>query len=190
MAQVEQLPQDVLAEVARQIGARLTPTAQAAVGRGLALEIAESFPVYMLPLEATTWPAADLAALAVPTGLWHHQLRHGQDVQEFARSMPTGPRAEDWRVEEISASPIAQSIDGAAQWLDARVRSRATVRLLVVPAFQTHAFWLFEPDRSQIVVVDRPEAYAALEYRRVYPAADFIEILRRLPHSAGLPRRQ
>jgi hypothetical protein len=189
MAQVEELPADVLAAIAAQIGARLSEPAKNAMSRGMPVEIAESFPVYMLPLDATTQADLDISALAVPTGLWHHQVRHGQAAQEFARSLPTGPRAEDWRLEEYSYSPIARSIDAAAQWLDANVTSDASVRLLIVPAYYMHAFWLFESTGSRIVVIDRPQIYGALEYQRLYPAPDFLALLRQLPHSAGMPRR-
>jgi hypothetical protein len=189
MAQVEQLPPDVLAAVAEQIGARLTEQARTAISRGAAMEIAESFPVYMLPLEATTVSGLDISDLAVPTGLWHHQVRQGQAVRQFARSMPTGPRAADWRVEEFVASPIAKSIDDAAHWLDNHVVSHAQVRLLIVPAYQIHAFWLFEPDDNKILVVDRPPIYGVMEYQRIYSAADFLAVLRQLPHAAGMPRR-
>jgi hypothetical protein len=189
MAQVEELPTDVLAVVASQIGARLNQGARNAIGRGVPVVIAESFPVYMLPLDATTLPGLDISDLAVPTGLWHHQVRQGQIAQDFARSMPTGPRAEDWRVEEFSTSPIARSIDAAAQWLDINVGSNASVRLLIIPAFYLHVFWLFDPKQSEIIVVDRPANYGMLEYERVYSASDFLAILRQLPHAAGVPRR-
>jgi hypothetical protein len=103
--------------------------------------------------------------------------------------MPTGPRAADWRLEELTSSPIAKRIDEVGQWLDSNVQSSATVRLLIVPAFYLHAFWLFEPTGSEIVIIDRPDAYSALEYRRTYSADEFLAALRQLPHASGLPRR-
>jgi hypothetical protein len=190
MASAEALPQEVLEAVAQQIGERLSGASQQALSSGEGLEIAESFPIWAMGLAATVDPGVDLGRSAYPTGYWHHQIRHGARAIEFAKSRSTGPRAEDWRVEEIVTSPIAEKIDSAVRWLDDNVRDDGLVRLLVVPAYFIHALWIESPGGSRILLVDRPDSLSALAYNHLYPARDFFQLLARQQHVVGVPPEQ
>ena len=75
MAHAPDIPATALASIARQIGSRL-PRPPGAPGRfaaaeALPAEIGESFPVYMLGVDAIRDRHSGLAKIVRPTGVWH-----------------------------------------------------------------------------------------------------------------------
>ena len=190
MASAEALSADVLKVIADQIGERLTGHSQRALSSGQALEIAESFPIWMIGLSATADPAVSLQLSAEPTGYWHHQIHHNRQPVEFAKSRSTGPNAKDWRVEEIVTSQIAARVDAAIRWLDNNLHSEDVVRLLVIPAYFVQAFWIVEALGNRILLIDRPASLSMLEYERLYPEREFFKVLSQQPHVVGIPPEQ
>lgn len=189
MATLSVLPKSVLEHIASQIGERLTNAAQHALSQNKGLALSESFPVWLLGLDATANSDAELSALARATGYWHHQIRHGGDAVEFAKSRPIGPNTADWQIEEIVTSPVAKRIDDALEWIEANVKGDGEVRLLVVPAFFIHALWLSVGASDAIVIADMPRADDGLQYERIYNANDFLRLLGSRKHVTGLPER-
>jgi hypothetical protein len=99
-----------------------------------------------------------LSDLAVDTGYWYHQVRVAGRAREFAKSRPFGPSPQDWRVEEV-VSPVAEQVDRAIDWIDSHHLDPSSARILAVPSYLTHVFWLANDHAEQIVVIDRPEDY-------------------------------
>jgi hypothetical protein len=187
MAHAETLPPDVLHMIAGQIGERLTQTGIQAMSANQALTLAESFPVWVLGLDATTRSDEKLADLATATGYWHHQIHHGGQAAEFARSTPAGPRAQDWQLAEITTSPIAARIAEAVEWIDQHVHGDPLVRLLLIPAYYVTAFWLAENEEDSIVIADIPDQYKDLQYQHRYSSKEFLDKLGQQPHARGVP---
>lgn len=189
MAHSESLPEQTLKHIASQIGERLSEAALKAEGAGVRLQIGESLPVWTLGLDATTRVDEDIRKLATNTGFWHHQILHGEEPKEFARSRPTGPRPDDWTVKEVVTSHIADRIGAAIVWVDRNYQRDAIARILIVPAYYLHALWLDDGNTSQIVVADKPKMYSKLEYEKLYTSPEFLRALNEEPHAMSVPRR-
>ena len=102
--------------------------------------------------------------------------------------MPLGPEASNWSVREMFESEIARKIDDAIEWVDQNVKGDPLVRLLVVPAYHLHAFWLKEGNASQVLVVHMPQGFAKLQTGKLYGSKDFLEALAQEQHIVGITK--
>lgn len=187
MAHFDPIPRDVLESIAGKLSERLSPEAGAARAAGIGVEIAETLAVWQLGLDATTKTGQDISDLAINTGYWHHQIRHGPTASEFARSTPLGPAPNDWQVEETSTSPLANKVQSGIDWIDQNVHDDPTVRLLVIPSYYIHALWLTINGSSRVLIIDKPDQYKLLDYNRLYTSNEFLDILAQESHAKGLP---
>ena len=113
-------------------------------------EMKETFRVYTLRLdkiEKGLKEGSDLIELAEPTGRWHHQVSCNVQPVGFARSLSKS--AEGFDVCQLYVSALARLIDEAVTWIDDfegrhpdYAASDPVVRLLFIPSYQTHAFWI------------------------------------------------
>ena len=71
--------------------------------------------------------------------------------------------------------------------VDQNVTGDPLVRLLVVPAYFLHTFWLEGDDGGKILVVHKPDQYTQLQYETLYTPREFLELLAQLPYVAGIP---
>lgn len=196
MARAPEIPAAALASIARQVGARM-PAAPAGA-RSLAeaaaapAVIGESFPVYMLGLDKIQGGERNLPDVVRQTGVWQHQVRHGSQAQEIARSLAPPPGADStggqgWLVQEVVRSPVAPRIEEAISWIDQNVPEDAVASILVVPAFYLTAFWLHEPTSDRVVIADMPAGLGNLQPLQLYSAEDFLNRLAALEPSSGVP---
>ena len=177
MAATDPLPDELVVAVAAQLAAFL-PAAGAGAAAAPARELTESFAVCTVTAEQVRRPPADLAALVRPSGVWHHQVRTGTVATHFARSTLSGFEPAGPQVQSVFESPIAGRIDEAITWADRHVRGRATVRLLVIPAYYVHALAVVPRDGvPSAVLADQPEGFKQLKYRRLYPLKEFLKLL-------------
>lgn len=128
----------------------------------------------------------DISQLARQTGRWHHQIKIDGKAESFARSVPLGPDAANWSVRELFQSEVAQKIDEAIDWIDSNVTGDPLVRLLIVPAYHLHAFWLKEGDASRVLVVDMPASFTRPQYNKLYTSKEFLEALTEEQHVIGI----
>lgn len=190
MARAPEIPNAALVSLAQQIGDRLSPTSLETLSLDQPLQIAESFPVFMAGLDAIK-SAGDIKSAVRQTGVWHHQIRHGQHAREFARSLEVTPSGQQWQLQEIATSDSAARIEDAIGWIDANVKDDAVACVIVVPAYYVTAFWL-QSDRTdgpvdRVVVADRPDAFSSLQYHRLFTGPEFLGQLRDLAPAAGIP---
>lgn len=188
MAHADNLPKDVIDAVAAQIGANAGRAFGPNMLQAKSVELTESFAIWALGADAITKSGTDLSLLAHQTGRWHHQIKLDGKPELFARSMPLGPEAANWSVREMFASSVAKKIDDAIDWVDRNVKIDPLVRLLIVPAYHLHAFWLKEGEGSQVLVVDMPQTYTKLQGARLYTAKEFLDTLAQEQHIVGLSR--
>jgi hypothetical protein len=186
MAHADPLPNDVLDSVAAKIGSQIGGSLGALSLTAATLEMTESFSVWFLGADAVGDPTIDISQSARNTGQWHHQINAGGKPEAFARSQPLGPDAASWTIQEFFTSEIAKKIDDAIDWIDQNVTGDPLARLLVVPAYQVHAFWLKEGDASRVVVVDMPAGFSHLQYQKVYTSKEFLEALAKEQHVIGI----
>jgi len=177
MAYADTLPNDVTDHVASEIGMMAGPVLGETIRAEQTLELTESFAVWTLGADAVTKPSMDLSQLARQTGRWHHQIKIDGKPEAFARSMPLGPKAADWSVRQLFTSRIAKRLDEAIDWVDRNVQGDPLVRLLLVPPWHLHTFWLVEDRESRILVVDIPLSYTKLQYRKLYTSKEVLETL-------------
>jgi hypothetical protein len=190
MAHAKLLPQDVLANIAREVSKRLPPPALGAMTPGATLEVADTFPIYMLGLDATTHLNKTFSELAINTGDWYHLIRSSTGEHLSARSTANGPDAQDWQLLSLSrSSDLAKRVDEAIVWIDSNVLGDAETRMLKIPAYFITAFWLLDLGKDEIVLVDMPKRSTNLQYGRVYTATEFLTIVSAERHSQGVPRR-
>jgi hypothetical protein len=186
MAHSDVLPDDVIDNLAAQIGSEAGRTLGAAILQRKTIEMTESFSIWALGADLVTKVDVDLSQLARQTGRWHHQIKVDGKAESFARSMPLGPSATDWSVRELFESEISQKIDDAIDWIDQNVQGDPLVRLLIIPAYHLHAFWLLDGTLSQVLVVDMPPSFTKLQYGRLYSSREFLETLSQEQHIIGL----
>lgn len=191
MAHTLPLPDAALTSIARQIGERRSDTLRMAPGAGAALRIAESFPVWMLGGDALQATSGRLSTLAKETGTWHHQINHGDQAREFARSVPVAAAAPggagDLKLVELTTSPMAGRIAETTEWIDRNATGDPLARLLFIPAYYLITFWLEQPDSDQIVVVDKPTQFDRINYLQIYDYWAFRDLLLAMPRPQGLP---
>ena len=188
MAHTESIPVNTVNAIAHQVGQRLATVATPALLAAQAGTLGETFSVWVLGLDATTKSNEALEKLAIQTGRWHHQVRYGGRAQAFARSVPTGPKPEDWSVTQLFESHIAEQIDKAIDWVDGNAQGDPLVRLLIMPAYHLHAFWLLDQENSELLLVDMPDGYTRLKYETFYSPKDFLETLAQEQHAQGIPQ--
>lgn len=194
MATPGTLPDDVLDRIADQIGLLMADASTAFSPRGVEedvgaaseapIEMTHTFEIWVLSVDALRQPANNLSQLAKPTGDWHHQINRSGITDFFARSCQVGqPEADDrpstWQVVELLQSQLAEQIDHAVDWTNKHVHEDLVARLLVVPAYQLHAFLLLKDGKSQIFVIDCPERLGYLRSDEVLDEPFFLESLRK-----------
>lgn len=196
MARTESLDPEILQAIAGQVAdqahrhRRLRANAGQATGPEPA-HIGESFPVWSLDLAALSRSGARIRSLGRPTGAWHHQLPHADGVAHYARSRGEAGRPESWHVVELVASPLAEAVEQAVEWLETHHgRDRSIARLVHIPAYLMVVFWLESAKQDRILLVKAPEACArSFKMRELYPATEFLRRLRRLAPVEGAQRR-
>jgi hypothetical protein len=176
MAHVQKIPDQTLQSIAKQIASRISTLRKSDIAAGQ-FSVTESFPVWVLGLDATTRPAEDLNSLARRTGYWHHQIWSGTEATHYARSRPEGPDPNDWALLETVETKSAARISQAIDWIDSNVSGDPDVRMLVIPAYYMTCFWLVEPTKNEIVVADRPAGYGNISYQKIYSSREFLETL-------------
>lgn len=183
MAHAQQLPPAVLNHLAAQLNTLLPQAVEGVKLARTPINLTETFPVWMLGADAVTKSDLPLDKLARRTGRWHHQIRFAGAADAYARSMPLGADAASWDIREVYESELAARIDKAIDWIDQNVKGDPEVRLLVVPAYYTHAFWLSERNGSHVVVIDAPKQYTNLRPQKLYTPKEFLESLAREQHA-------
>jgi hypothetical protein len=185
MPHIEILPLNSLQALAGQIGQWGFPALKPRDWKRDSFELAEAFPIWLLPLDALRKKEPELANLAENTGAWHHQIKVDGQARFVARStMPEGNPAM-LQLMELSPSPLAERIDNAITWTDENVQDDAEVRLLLVPAFNLTAFWFVGGPMSRVLVVDAPLYPGEVPMDRLLASKEFIELLHSLPPIKG-----
>lgn len=184
-----------------------------------AFELGESFALYSLgaeDIENGLLYGADLTKLARATERWHHQVKVDKKPVGFARSTCKGDA--DFEVQQIYLSELARYVDEAITWIDRQeeqnpgdAESDPVVRLLVVPVYQVHAFWLCKPGadvkpyaaasnaatrvgsgawpkggESHVLVIDAPRHLDGLRPDTLLGSKEFLEAFRGKEQFGGL----
>jgi hypothetical protein len=177
MATTDPFPAPAAASAASQLAAFFPPPPPGAAALApVSCELAETLAVCVLTAEQVRHPPRDLSTLVRASGLWHHQVRTGGAATHMARSEGSG-FTDGVQVQQLAESPVAAQIDRALAWADRHVKGRATVRLLVAPAYYLHALLVVRGDELSAVLADQPSDYTRLEYEHEYPLADFLKLL-------------
>jgi hypothetical protein len=143
---------------------------------GLVAELAESFPVYLLPANRLAWEARTLRELAVDTGRIHHQIHVGGRPVAFVRSVRDLKRG--WTVAQVAESDLVARLHEAMQWIDRNVHGDPAARALYVPAFELWAFWLLRDGGDTVVVACLAWRRVELTTEREIPEQEFLQALR------------
>lgn len=142
-------------------------------------ELTETLAVCFLEARHVRQPAGDFTWLGRPSGVWHHQIRSAGVATHVARSQQSGfaDAGRDVVVQQLAESPIAGKLDQALAWVDRKVKGRATVRLLVIPAYCVHALLVDRSGTYSVVLADQPANYSHLAYEQEYPLTAFLKLL-------------
>jgi hypothetical protein len=155
----------------------------------------ETFAIYML--EEDKIPEAikagtSLVELVRNTGRFHHQVRTDSQPTGYARTEVQDGTPE---ICGLFVSDLARAFESAMEWLlqfekdhDDYVQTRPLVRVLVVPSYHVHAFWLFHErsGRSDVVVIDAPPEMKGLEGERLLSSEEFIKAFEDVLPKSGL----
>jgi len=180
------LPDEVRQDLADQIG-RLLPQEQAFVGESLTL--GESMPVRVLSANAVQTIDGSLREGTEALNEWHHQILTQEGVATFTATSVSIDGGEAQSVVEVAQPEFASLISRAVTRLDEEYGDQDGVaELLMAPAYYLVAILITGAD-ERVLIVDRPERLSTLEIGYLYPAAAFLEALRRYPPSSGVPVR-
>lgn len=159
-------------------------------------EMTENFAVWVINYDELMQSADEkVSAITIPkpTNRWHHQIRKGGKVTGYARS--AGSAADALALRQLFDSEIASNIDNAITLLDELEganplfqESEWVVRLLVVPTYQVHAFWLVSEnsEHSLLLLIDGPSQLDGLSRRELISLESFVALLRQLQPATGL----
>jgi hypothetical protein len=152
---------------------------RASVRAGSRVELAETFDVFELSLPVAESIGGRLRTKLTANGQWHHQIRHGADAKEFALSGAPQRDSENRLLQVSFASPLAQNIDLAIDWMDNNHGQipDGSVHLLFAPVLLIHAFWIETAESDFVVVADSPAALATLKPERFYDDDEFLKLL-------------
>lgn len=186
MAHAANLTQSVLNVVTAQVDALLRGVFDPARFSQAQIEIVLTFETLMLEADAIIQPTDDIEQLVSPAVYWHHQVAINGETEFYARSKPEGADPESWRVVELFESQLAEKISQSMRWVNDNVGGDPLVRLLIVPVYQLHAFWLItEIEEEQVFVIDCPPQLINLQPEQLLSEKGFLEALRREPHIVG-----
>jgi hypothetical protein len=126
-------------------------------------------------------PSLDsLVSLAKNSGGYYLQIKRESTPIAYAWTSPVGPN-NTHDVDGIVQSLLPMTIDKAITWIDTWYPEiDVTVRLLVVPSYQIHAFWLLGVNGSAIevvIILEAPKSYQLQGIPRVYHPREFLEKL-------------
>ncbi|WP_437962989.1 hypothetical protein WME76_48165 (plasmid) [Sorangium sp. So ce119] len=179
-----------LDDIARQLGEKahrlygLDPS----LARNASIELGETFSLWTARpgfLEAERTPAK----LFENVGYWHQILIDGNPAA-YARSLADPGSANAPSVEAIGISPAVAKIDAAIGWIEQHVHKEHELRLLLIPAAYTLAFWLADK-QNQILPVDVPDPRlgALVGPHQLYRLDEFMDsvadFLKNLPRPPG-----
>lgn len=216
MARFENLSEEVLDAVVRDVGRRLGRVIAAAqetslpgtpelftfadasdaafnltgdTQAGTPTSMAESFSVWVLKADALAQDSDDIRELAENTDRWHHQIKIDDKPTSYALSAAGGPKSAEWSVRELFESSLAEKISAAIDTIDeADIPDTYIVRLLKAPAYLIEAFWLLDEQsgNQSILVIEQAPGATRLEVQILYEAKEFLAALRELPVVQGL----
>jgi hypothetical protein len=185
MPHTEIVPLNSLRSLAGQISQWGIPTLSPDKWKLGNVELAEAFPIWVLPLSALEAKEAEIASLAINADSWHHQIKFEGKALFLARSwMPEGT-PETLKLMELSPSQLAERIDNAINWTDEKVKDDSEVRLLLVPAFNLTAFWFLGGPMSRVLVIDAPLYPGQVPMERLLESKEFLDLLHKLPPIRG-----
>lgn len=159
-------------------------------------DMTETFAVWMIDYDdLMVYSDKNASAYEMPKPIdrWHHQVRRGGKVTGYARS--TSPTPDAGALRQLVGSQLAGSIDAAISLLDEFERTDPAlaegdwlVRLLVVPSYQIHAFWVVnEASReSKVLLIDAPARIEGVCRRVLVSLESFAELLRHTRPATGL----
>jgi len=123
----------------------------------------------------------------------HHQITKAGVPTGYART-----EADDSgtiNVCQLFVSDLARAFDSAITWLTDYeetnpdyVKTDPLVRVLVVPAYHVHAFWILHEvsGRSDVVVIDAPPEMRGLEGEHLLSSDEFLKAFEGVSPKAGL----
>src|SRR5437868_15066859 len=117
MADIPEIPDDVLTTIAQQVGSRL-PAGLAEACQGSALELGDSLPIMMLPPKEVAPGRGRLRRRVQPTGRWHHQIMCGEEATGYATSVAPATEGDTWRVVAVGRGGLAQVLETILDGLD------------------------------------------------------------------------
>ena len=193
MPAFKQLPDDVLDSITKKVGDRLSRILPATLGSDTSIRLHETIDIWTLDNDALIQPTDDLIRLAKRTGRWHHQIKVNNVPQAYAQSLPQGADPDTWLVVGVFSSDLAKKIDEVVDFIDhndlinKRIAADAIVRLLVIPTYYLHAFWLLDDKNQIIVIIEALSENERLPSKRVFlSSSEFLSELRSIRPAQGL----
>ncbi len=204
MANLDELPKGMAKVLVDQIGglaARLpapAPTpkvagapktaAGAKVKKAAAPKFKESFAVCTATLDHVLRPPADLAAVAELTGRWHHLIRAGKQIVQFARSSEAKGFDGKGTAKVTQMGPVdaahAAAVDAAIAAVEADFKTAdSVVRWLEIPAYYVAALLVVTGKKMHAVVVSQPPSFTQVQPAKSYEFKEFLEKLSREQHT-------
>lgn len=195
MAHTDDIPPNVSDSMAQQIAQRVESIKQAGAVKtlpfdaNLPLRLRETLDIWTLRSDAVapynnSTPASDLKDWVRRTFHLHHQLKVGDEVKAYARSMYPETDLSAASLCQLSGSALAAEIDKAISAIDENLSGdtwlaehHPVVRLLEIPAYHVDALWLFNEatQESRVLIITAPSRYDQLAHERLLTSQEFLE---------------
>ncbi|HEY0545971.1 MAG TPA: hypothetical protein VGC91_11385 [Pyrinomonadaceae bacterium] len=161
-----------------------SPTIRNAAPPSFALE--ETFALYRLGAKSIAGAIGseiDIKDLAIDTSRWHHQIKVDSQPVAFARTCAS-EKAGSFETCQLFVSDVSGAIDDAIAWIDKYeaahpeyAETEPLARLLVVPAFNVLALWLWKRKigQSDLLVIDALPELDGLKGNQLLSSAEFLK---------------
>ena len=186
MAYVQELPDGALDTIVKQVG-RLYPSLDNKVAECQpSAELTETFPVWFLSADRIDTGSDNLLEIAQDTDRWHSQIWIDGEPRGVAHFIAPDEDTSDWTVTQVLKGDLAKTVDDAIDWVDTKVETDPSVRLLEVPSLFITALWLINEQESSVVIARLPENLQNLSPLVQYSSQDFLKALRQEPRVIGI----
>lgn len=194
MAHFKNLPAEIESVIQEKMGQLTSPLIESLGGSPMVITLHETVDIWLLPANMITQPTDSIRELAKPTGQYHHQLKASSVPIAYGRTRALGTDPADWSVEGVfHSTDFAQQFELTINEIDnAGLSDNLQARLLSVPAYHLHAFWLIDStapeddSRQLIVVIEAPSEYGFELRTKHYTPTEFLNKLRQVRHVQGL----
>ena len=154
--------------------------------KAAASKLKESFAICMATVDQVFNPPADPATVFQSTGRWHHLIRSGGKLTQYAQSSEAkgfdggGTTA----LTQMGAAHNGADVEAAIDCVEKEFQGdHQIVRWLEIPAYSVTALIVLAEKQAHAVLVSQPPAFTHLKKNAAYTLKEFFKQLAKETHT-------